>query len=226
MGIVTSVIGKSGSGKSTSFRTLVDKDGSLHKDAFIIRMGRKPLPFKNKFKPWDKEKQTGDFMYQNDGDTIAVVLNKFTTEYKKKIIIIDDSTFAMTDYFMKTAYEKGYDKFSINAVKYYNMLKAAEATPDDVRVYVVNHVEEDANGLIKVKTIGKMLDEKVDIPSLLTLVLQAGRIDDGYKFLTNQENARDIAKSPMGMFEEPYIDNDLLAVDKTICDYYGISPLK
>ena len=107
MGIAVSLIGKSGSGKSTSFRNFLKEDGSLKDEVFIIRMGRKPLPFKNKMKPWDKVSSTGDYIFQNDGDIICQILEKFTKEFNKKVIIIDDSTFAMTDYFMKTAYEKG-----------------------------------------------------------------------------------------------------------------------
>ena len=225
MGIVTSIVGKSGVGKSTSFRTLFT-NGVLHKDVLIIRMGRKPLPFRAELKKWDKDKGEGDFIYANDGDVVVKVLEKFTKEYGKKIIIIDDSTFAMTDYFMKTALEVGFNKFSVNALKYYSMLKAAELTADDVRVYVVNHIDEDANGLLKVKTIGKMLDEKVDIPSLLTVVLQAEKTKDGYKFITNKRTNADLAKSPMGMFDDEFIDNDLRAVDEVICEYYNTEPLK
>ncbi len=219
------MIGRAGSGKSTAIRTLLKEDGTFKDNVFMIRMGRKPLPFKNKLKAWDKETKTGDFMYSNDGDTVAAIFDKFANEYGKKIIIVDDSTFAMTDYFMKTAMEAGFNKFNINAVKYYNMLKAAAHTPDDIRVYMVNHIEEDANGNLKVKTIGKMLDEKVDIPSLLTVVLQAEKTKDGYKFKTNQEVNRDICKSPMGLFSDQYIDNDLQAVDNAICDYYGYEPI-
>lgn len=225
MATVTSLIGKSGSGKSRSFKSLLKDDGTFLDEVFVIRMGNKPFPFKNRTKMWNPDTKTGDYIIAEDGIYIPAILEKFTIEYGKKVIIIDDSTFSMTKYFMDTANEVGYDKFSNNAVIYYNILKSSEKLAEDVRVYIVNHTDEDANGALKVKTIGKMLDEKIDIPSLLTIMLQAGKYDDGYKFLTNQRTSRDIAKSPEEMFPE-MIENDLLLVDNTICDYYGYEKLK
>ena len=201
------------------------EDGTLLDEVFVVRMGKKPFPFKNRTKEWNPETKTGDYIFAADGIYIPPILEKFTTEFGKKVIIIDDSTFSMTKYFMDTAQEDGWEKFSNNAAIYYNMLKAAENLPEDVRVYLVNHTDEDQNGSLKVKTIGKLLDEKIDIPSLLTIMLQAGKYDDGYKFLTNQRTSRDIAKSPEEMFEL-MIDNDLLLVDNAICDYYGYTKLK
>lgn len=85
----------------------------------------------------------------------------------------------------------------------------------------MNHVESDANGETKVKTIGKMLDEKVDIPSFLTVCLGASKNKDGYKFRT-QTTGKDFYKSPEDMFKDELIDNDLKIVDDTIKEYYGI----
>ena len=187
----------------------------------IIRPSKKPFPFKNKLKKWDKETQKGHYFYTEDSAT-AIAAMKKAEEVGKKIIIIEDSTFFMTSYFMATALEVGFTKFSVNAMNYYGIIKAAENLGDDVRVYLINHIDEDPNGFIKVKTIGKMLDEKIDIPSLLTIVLHAQISDGVHRFKTNKKTPFDIAKSPEDMFEDEFIENDLSIVDAAICEYYDI----
>ena len=112
------------------------------------------------------------------------------------------------------------------ALNYYNLLIAAQSLPDDVRVYIVNHIDLDANGDEIVKVVGgRFITEKIDVPSLLTIALRAIKTKDGYKFKT-QSNGRDYYKSPEKMFSEEYIDNDLEEVDNTICEYYGIEKTK
>lgn len=219
MGIITSISGPSGSGKTRSLMNLPwDK-------TFVIRPNRKPFSFPNSAaltKPWDKETKTGNYMYLTDYSMINAVMNAIV-EHGKKIIIIDDSTHLLLKETMDTAKEKGFEKFMNSALNYYNLLTAAQNLPDDVRVYIVNHVDTDANGeeIIKV-TGGKFITEKIDVPSLLTIALRATKTKDGYKFKT-QSSGRDFYKSPEGMFSEEYIDNDLAIVDKAICAYYGIT---
>jgi len=217
MAIVTSIIGPSGSGKSTSMKEIIQRD-----DVMIFRPSKKPFPFKVKLKAWDKEKKEGSYIYSDDADFICGAMQVMTETYGKKIIIIEDSTFVMTNYFMATALEKGFDKFSQNALNYYNIIKAAENLAEDVRVYLINHIDEDANGFKKVKTIGKMLDEKVDIPSLLTIIIEAKVVDGKYIFQTNKKSGLDLAKSPQDMFPELEMPNDLTAIDNAIKEYYFI----
>lgn len=218
MAIVTSIIGKSGSGKSTSFEKMKNPEKIL-----IIKPSAKPFPFKaGRFKPWNKETKTGQYVQTNDASFAIAAMKKLTAENGKKIIIIEDSTFFMTDYFMQTALEKGFDKFNQLALLYFNLIKGAEALPDDVTVYLINHIEDGSDGYQKVKTIGKLLDEKIDIPSLLTIVLSATVVDGKHMFQTNKRSNMDIAKSPREMFKDEYIPNDLQLVDDTIREYYGI----
>ena len=216
MAIVTSIIGPSGVGKSTSIRTIKNID-----ELMIIRPSNKPFPFKNKFKAWDKTTATGQYFSTDQADSAIAVMNKMN-KVGKKIIVIEDSTFFMTNYFMETALEKGFEKFNILALNYFNIIKAAEKLDDDVRVYLINHIDEDVNGFKKVKTIGKLLDEKIDIPTLLTIVLESKVVDGKHVFITNKKSSMDIAKSPMDMFAEDHIPNDLQLVDDTIKEYYNI----
>ena len=82
----------------------------------------------------------------------------------------------------------------------------------------------DANGNEKFKTIGKLLDEKVTLEGLFTIVLKTVVTDGKYSFAT-QTNGADTVKSPVGMFQDRLIDNDLKAVDTAIREYWGIAPL-
>ena len=113
-------------------------------------------------KPWDPTEKKGHYIYLDDYKTINAVLEKLS-EYGKKVIIIDDSTHLLLKQTMDTAKEKGYDKFMDIALNYYNLLIAAQSLPDDVRVYIVNHIDLDANGDEIVKVVGgKFITEKID----------------------------------------------------------------
>ena len=189
---------------------------------FIIRPNRKPLPFKSReIKAWDKETKTGNFIYSTDYGQINAVLKKLP-EYGKKIVILEDSTHLLLKETMDTALETGYAKFAIAAKNFYDLMITASELPDDIRVYMFSHVDENINAeeVIKV-TGGKMISEKIDPPSLATLALRAKKTNDGYKFVT-QSSGRDFYKSPEDMFEDEVIPNDLKLVDDAIKDYYGI----
>ncbi len=217
MSILTSIAGPSGSGKTRSFKNL------NWDEAFVIRPNRKPFSFPGSgiLKPWDSETKTGHYIYSTDYKTINAVLSKLA-EYGKKIVIIDDSTHLLLKQTMDTAKEKGYEKFTDAALNYYNLLMAAQSLPDDVRVYIINHIDTDADGDEIVKVIGgRFITEKIDVPSLLTISLRATKTKDGYKFRT-QSSGRDFYKSPENLFSEEFIDNDLKIVDDAIKEYYGI----
>jgi hypothetical protein len=127
----------------------------------------------------------------------------------------------MTTEFMRTAQIKGYDKYTEMACNFYNLLQAAAALPEDKIVYFLGHVDLDANGNERFKTIGKMLDEKVTLEGWFTIVLKTVVQDGKYQFST-QTNGHDTVKSPMGMFDSQLIDNDLKAVDTAIREFYNI----
>jgi hypothetical protein len=191
MSILTSISGPSGSGKTRSLKNL------NWDETFVIRPNRKPFSFPGSkdLKAWDSETKTGHYIYSTDYATINAVLSKLP-EYGKKVIIIDDSTHLLLKETMDTAKEKGYEKFMNSALNYYNLLMAAQSLPDDVRVYIVNHIDLDANGDEIIKVVGgKFITEKIDVPSLLTVSLRAIKTKDGYKFRT-QSSGRDFYKTP------------------------------
>ena len=201
MAIIVMVYGQSGTGKSTSLRNFKPED------VCIVNVSGKPLPFKNKHKTFN----TDDYM------AIDAAIKKAPA----KSIVIDDATYLMTSEYMRTAKVTGYQKFTDMALNYYTLVKAASALPADKVVYFMGHSDTDANGNEKFKTIGKMLDEKVTLEGMFTIVLKTVVTDGKYQFST-RNSGQDTVKTPLGMFNDVLIDNDLAMVDKTIREYYGI----
>ena len=74
------------------------------------------------------------------------------------------------------------------------------------------------------KTIGKLVDEKITPEGLFTIVLKTAVSDGNYAFVT-QNNGKDTVKSPEGMFTTYAINNDLKYVDEKIRNYYELGEL-
>jgi len=201
MAIIVMVYGQSGTGKSTSLRNFKPED------VCIVNVSGKPLPFKNKHKTFN----TDDYM------SIEAAIQKAPA----KSIVIDDATYLMTGEYMRAAKVTGYQKFTELALNYYTLVKTAAALPDDKIVYFMGHSDIDSNGNEKFKTIGKLLDEKITLEGMFTIVLKTVVTDGKYQFST-RNSGQDTVKTPMGMFSEPLIENDLAAVDKAIRDYYEL----
>jgi len=209
------IYGESGTGKSTSLRTLDPKE------TFVINVMGKPLPFKG----WKNQytlrtKETGGNMLISDNSqhivSILTSVDKKMPEIKN--IIIDDFQYTMANEFMRRATEKGYDKFTQIGQNAWNIISQAGALRDDLKVFFLTHSDTDEMGKSKIKTIGKMLDDKICLAGLFTIVLYSTMIDDRYVFLT-QSTSNAIAKSPLGMFEEKIIENDLSYVINKINEY-------
>lgn len=203
MGIPVFILGHSGTGKSTSLRNF--KSGEI----LHINVMSKPLPFKGRF----AETYNGD-----DYGEIAKAINKT----KCKSIVIDDAQYLMANEFMRRSFEKGYDKFTEIGYNFWTLVNSVTADlPYDVIVYFLMHTDQDDNGNEKAKTIGKLLDEKICVEGMTSVVLKTAVKDGTYSFLT-QNNGHDTVKSPLGMFKTYEIDNDLKAVDTAIRSYWEL----
>jgi hypothetical protein len=127
----------------------------------------------------------------------------------------------MANEFMRRATERGYDKFTEIARHAWDIADCVRTLPADVIVYVMCHTDTDQDGFEKLKTIGKLLDEKIVLEGMSTIVLKTAVSDGQYMFLT-QNNGKDTVKSPQGMFPSYAIDNDLKYVDQKIRSYYEL----
>lgn len=212
------IIGQSGSGKSTSLRTLDPKT------TFIINVLDKPLPFKafkKNYTPCTKENKKGNYFTTNDWSHVVKCIEMVNKERLDiTTLIIDDWQYILAYEFMRRVSEKGFDKFSELANHGWSTINACLGTRATLTNFILSHSDVDATGRSKCKTIGKMLDEKITIEGLFTTVLHSRVVDGSYMFQT-QYDGEFLAKSPMGMFEEHLIPNDLLAVKDAVENYFN-----
>lgn len=205
MAVPVLIIGKSGSGKSTSLRNCVNDNWNL------IRVLNKPLPFKGKINGWSTD----------DYQTVM----KCLIGSKARSIVIDDAGYLITNMFMNghSSRGKGDQIFTFyNEIgdHFWNLIQfISKRVPADKIVYIMMHEETNDFGDIKPKTIGKMLDEKVCLEGMVTICLRCIIEGSKHLFVTQSANGA-VSKSPMGMFEELTIDNDLAYVDQKIREYY------
>lgn len=204
MGLPILIIGYSGSGKSTSMRNFAADELAL------VNVNGKPLPFRTKFT---------SVLNSDNYDKIK----GFIKSCGKKSIVIDDCQYLMVNEFMRRAKEKGYDKFNDIGKALWELIRFVGELPNDVIVYFLGHIDIDDNGREKFKTVGKLLDEKVNIEGMFTTVLKTVASDGKYVFST-QTTGTDTVKSPMGLFSSQYIDNDLKMVDDALRMYYDFKP--
>ena len=205
MAILCMLYGQSGTGKSTSLRNFQKEDVS------IINVSGKPMPFRRKLP------------IVNTDDYKKIIGGLRTI--KTPSIVIDDATYLMVNAFMRNAKVQGYQKYTDMAYDFNSLIDAAQKLPDDKIVYFIGHSNQSDDGREQFKTIGKMLDNYVTLEGKFTIVLKTV-VKDGQYYFSTQNNGMDTVKSPMGMFYEPLIVNDLKMVDDTIREYYGINVAK
>lgn len=143
---------------------------------------------------------------------------------KAKSVVIDDAGYLITNYFMRNHSTKGagnaiFTMYNTLADNFWNLIEFIKTLPEDKIVYIIMHEDVNEFGDIKPKSIGKMLDEKICLEGMFTIVLRCIQENGKHLFVTQSDGGA-VSKSPMGMFESLEIDNDLLMVDKAIRDYY------
>ncbi|MCK5318536.1 MAG: AAA family ATPase [Anaerolineales bacterium] len=226
MSEIIAIVGQTGTGKSTSIEPLDPKE------TVIIGIIDKQLPFRG----WKQKYQTGiqqggNFLVSHNSDQIVKALN-YISESRQEIkqIVIDDFQYIMSTEFMNRATETGWQKFTDIAKHVWDVINAAKSLREDLKVFILSHdeiVTENFQPKRKIKTIGKLLDDKVTLEGLFTIVLytdvQKNKEKDGfgleYSFIT-QNDGTTTAKSPKGMFETLHVPNNLADIITTINAYY------
>lgn len=205
------IMGKSGAGKSASLRNFAPDEID------IINVIGKELPFRSALQPW----QTDDY------PTVDAAIKKS----KKPVVVIDDAGYLITNQFMKNHAATGggnsvFSLYNSMADNFWMLIDSIKNLDDPNKiVYIIMHEDQNEFGAVKPKTIGKLLDEKVCVEGLFTIVLRAEKSGDRYVFKT-KTTGLDVTKTPIGMFEQEEIDNDLKMVDHTIREYYGMEVQK
>lgn len=214
----TLILGESGTGKTASLRNLDPAK------TFLIQPMRKPLPFRPK--GWKEVPADWKAVAAGEGN-ILVTSNPQAIIHAmdvapQPVIVIDDWQYVLSDAYMSRRNERGFEKFTAIGGAGYDIAKHASMLAPFKRCYVLAHSHTDDFGQTRIKTLGKLLDDKVVVEGLFTTVLRT-QVDSGHFYFSTQNNGTDTVKSPMGMFQAALIDNDLAAVDAAICDYYGIN---
>ena len=216
MALPVMITGPSGSGKTYSLKTFGTDDVGI----LSVEKGR--LPFKSdlkiiKVKSFnDNEHSPAQANAAKYSWIMSVIKNA-----KTKSIVIDDSQYLLAGEFFDRAYEKGFDKYTAIGANFRNLIHFINELPEDDKiVYFLHHSEIADDGRAKVKTIGKLLDEKLCVEGCFDIVIYC----QDQKFFT-QSNGQSVAKTPEGMFDLE-IPNDLKMVDDAIRDYYGIKVKK
>lgn len=214
MSIPILILGESGSGKSTSMRNLSPER------TLLVQCLPKPLPFRSG--SWKLFKDGSGSIYQTDSPHNIQRAITAAPGLGRNVVIVDDFQYAMANDFMRRSQEKGFDKFTEIGRSAWDTLMAASAVSDNLRIYFLWHVETTPEGRVKAKTIGKMLDEKITVEGMFSIVLRCF-MHEGQHYFSTQSNGFDPVKTPIGMFSEGLISNDLATVDQDICTFYGIT---
>lgn len=238
MSIAAAIVTESGFGKSTGLGSISKEDlksdvgieGVNPKETLLINIKDKPLPFRG----WEKDyipitltkpPTTENYLASTDPQFIQKTMLYFSqNRLDIKNVVIDDFQYLMAEEFVANALKIGYEKFSKLAKNAYDTINTGLKLRKDIVFLVLTHSEETKLSY-KIKTIGKMLDEKITLEGLFPILLYGkSSFDNNTKkvtkeFVTNFDGVYP-AKSPVGMFQKLYIPNDLGLVVKTINEYY------
>jgi hypothetical protein len=199
------LIGQSGSGKSTSLRNFKGDEVA------VVNVLGKPLPFKSDIKA-------------GKCDDYAKILNAIA-HTDKKTIVIDDANYLITNEFMNKSSVKGFDKYNEMGNNFFNLINGIKNIEGGKTVYLIMHEDTDENGNVKPKTIGKLLDDKVNIQGMFTICIRS-MFDNGNYIFRLKTNGQDCVKTPFGMFETESMENDLKEFDKVVREYYELDKVE
>lgn len=199
------LIGQSGSGKSTSLRNFTKEEVA------VVNVLGKPLPFKS------------DIKAPKLDDYQAIL--KAIAGTSKKTIVIDDANYLITNEFMGKSSVKGFDKYNEMGNNFFNLINGIKNIAGSKTVYLIMHEDTDENGNVKPKTIGKLLDDKVNIQGMFTVCIRS-MFDNGNYIFRLKTNGQDCVKTPFGMFENDTMENDLKEFDKVVREYYDLDKVE
>ena len=116
-------------------------------ETFIISCTNKQLQIPGFRKKYTKTKVVdgklqGNWCVSNSYETITKILNIVSkTRQDIKNIVIDDANYLLSNETFVTALQKGYEKFSVMAKNYYDLIAFAQNLDDRLTVVFICHLE-------------------------------------------------------------------------------------
>ena len=226
MANIIMLLGKSGTGKSTSIKGLDPKE------TVVINVLGKRLPFKGSNALYNKENKNL-FQRESYTDIISLIQNISDKATNVKNIILDDFIYVMRKEYFSRARETGYNKYTELAQHFQQIISTCEKLREDLNVFMILHSEDIQSDKTttgyKVSTVGNLVDNCYNPLEVVPMVLYSSvKYDDRgntqYGFYTHRckEGVVEIpAKTPDEMFDEDFIPNDLGYVVKKMNEYYG-----
>ena len=204
------IVGPSGSGKSTSLSSLNPKTTA------VLNTERKQLPFKN----------AKEFMNVpiKSVSEFHSALDKAMESDKIKTIVIESFTSLIEIIFREADIRyKGFDVWSYYNKEIDKILDKSKNSDKYVIFTAIDGVYDGDNGVEEryVAVDGNRWKKRVEKEFVIALFTDVHKGDEGvkYRFRTNT-TGRDSAKSPMGMFEDLHIPNNLGKVISACDEYY------
>jgi len=226
MANIAIILGKSGTGKSTSIKTLDPKS------TVVLNVLGKRLPFKGSQSLYNAENKNL-FQVEDSPSVISILKNIGDKAPHVHNVVIDDSIYIMRKEYFARAKEAGYNKYTELAQHFQQIVTTCEKLRTDLNIFLILHSEDIQSDKVtvgyKVSTIGNLLDQQYNPVEVVPMVLfSAIKYDDKgnpqYGFYTHrcmQGSVEIPAKTPDGMFEEDFIPNDLGYVVKKMEEYYN-----
>lgn len=202
MAVPVFILGQSGAGKTYSLRNLPNDSYGL------IECEKTMLPFKGGKK----------FARTKDFNALSSIVSKYAEKYP--IVVVDDFGYCITDIYMRGSWgdDKYRDQFEVYkeiAGRVYRFIEFVNDLPGEVIVYLVMHTDVDAQNNIVPATVGKLLNEKVNLLGMVNVVILAEASGGEYRFIVD---GKPPAKS-CGAFDSAEQPNDLAVIDAGLREF-------
>ena len=202
MGIPVLILGASGTGKTYALKNLKPDEYGL------VSVEKTTLPFISKKK----------FAHTKDFAEIRQTVAAYADAYN--CVVVDDLGYAVVDLFMQHIYDR--DQFTIYksiADELYRTVEYVNSLNENAVVYITFHIDVDGAGNLVPKILGKMVNEKIELPGMVNFVFLAEVVDGDHVFIVD---GKPPAKSIEGVLDGPTVPNDLAAIDDAIRAAMGL----
>lgn len=231
------IVGLSSSGKTSSVFPSKELGiiGLPPEETFFISVQKTELPmrgWKKRYTPFTKSNPEGNFVKTDQIAVIKQLIQHVSANRPNiKNVIIDDFSYMLSNEYFRRIKETGFNKFNDVGNIAYELIQTALNARDDLFVFVLTHSETVSNAqsglpMDKMKSIGKIIDDKFNMEGCFNYVLFAGSEmsegDNGAKinkFFLTQSDGTNTAKTPIGVFDEVKIPNDLGYIVNKINEY-------